>query len=52
MAYVWQQSISVHRVMVFFFFSFNDVCNKEGRIDLFAPNLEDDLDGSLHQQHE
>lgn len=31
---------------------FNDICNEEGRIELFTPNREEGLDGFVHQQHE
>lgn len=33
-------------------FPLNDICNEEGRIELFAPNREEGLDGFVHQQHE
>ena len=42
----------MHSVLFVCFSPFNDIYNEEGRIDLFAPNTEGSLDGSLHQQHE
>lgn len=42
----------MHSVLFVCSSPFNDVCNEEGRIDLFAPNMDEGLDGCLHQQHE
>lgn len=39
-------------LVFFFLLLMMYLMRKEGRLDLFAPNLEDNLDGSLHQQHE
>lgn len=42
----------MHSISLVYFSPFNDICNEEGRIDLFAPNREEGVDGSFHQLHE
>lgn len=37
--------------VIFCLSPFNDICNKEGRIELFVPNREEGLE-IFHQQHE